>query len=161
MLSALAAGVFALLTIYNHRRTARTQLAFSTYSRTAWDEDFLKARNVFLNLRNAPNGLIEWAKKEHESSDNVAAIKAILNDYELIAIGIDSEILDEGFYFNLVRGALLEDWNAAKPFVEEIRRRYKYEEYFKGFQGLADRWKAVEPGDFPQTWHERLLRKFR
>jgi hypothetical protein len=161
LLSAIAAGIVALLTIYNHRRVARTQLAYSTYSRIAWDKDFLNARNVFLKLRNDQNGLIGWAQKDKESTDEVKSIKAILNDYELIALGIDSWILDEEFYFNLVRGALLEDWDAAKPFVQEIRRRYNYDEYFKGFEGLADRWKAIEPGKFPQTWHEKALRLFR
>ena len=151
--------MFALLTIHNHRRVARTQLAFSTFSRTAWDEDFLKARNVFLSLRNDSNGLIEWAKKEHESSDNVASIKAILNDYELISIGIESGILDEAFYFNLIRGALLEDWSAAKPFVEEIRRRYHYDQYFQGFQELAEKWSVLQPGQFPLLWYEKLCGK--
>ena len=161
MLSAIAAGIFAFLTICSHRQVARTQLAYATYSRIAWDKDFLNARNVFLNLRNEQNGLIEWAKKEHESTGNVAAIKAILNDYELIALGINSAILDEQFYFNLLRGALLEDWSAAKPFVQEVRRRYNYEQYFKGFEELADRWKRIEPGKFPCTWYEQLLQRFR
>ena len=71
-----------------------------------------------------------------------------LNHYELVSIGIASEILDEDFYRNWMRGPFVRDWNAAADFIQ--RERWKFDDsedqwiynaqLFASFQTYAVRW---------------------
>lgn len=160
LVSAIAAGTFAVLAIHNQRRIARTQLAFATFARNLWDKDFSAARREFVKLRNDDEGLVKWAAREHAASQEVASIKNILNDYETVALGMERGILDEVFCFDLFRGSLLKDFTAARPFIEEIRRREEQPQYFKKFESLAVKWGGIDPGHFNKRWHRRLLAKF-
>lgn len=158
LLSAISALVLALLTIQNTRRIARKQLAFRTFSRNIWDKDFMDTRREFVKLcKDGDNDLAKWASKENDASKEVTSIKSILNDFETIANGIESGILDERFYFNQFRGALISDFNASKSFIMAMRNRHKNDQYFIRFENLASRWRDLKPGKFPQiTWCERL-----
>lgn len=84
-------------------------------------------------------------------------IKSVLNDFETIANGIEAGILDERFYFNQFRGAVISDYKATKSFIEGIRNRGQNKQFYVKFESLAQKWEKIEPGTFPQlTWRDRL-----
>jgi hypothetical protein len=67
----------------------------------------------------------------------VQAIKLILNDFELIAIGVQRGIIDFEFYKRWHRSGVLRHWAYAKPFVEGLRRRTSNSALFHEFEQLA------------------------
>jgi hypothetical protein len=80
-----------------------------------WRENRLK----FVTLRDHPDGLKKHSLK---STDENLCVKSVLNQYELIAIGIHSEILDSKMFENYYRGTVLKDWLACAEFVAEERK---------------------------------------
>ena len=119
---------------------------------------FADARREFLALRkDGGEDFAKWSAIEHEASQQVTHIKSVLNDYETIANDIESGILDERFYFSQIRGATLADYRAAKSFIVSWRNRQN-PQYWVGFERLAERWEAIQPGKFPGVrLRERLF----
>ena len=95
LLSACVALIIARLNILEQRRISRRRATLDLLSRNEWDSDYLEARNEFVKLKNGSSGLEFWAAKEHENTPQIAVIRSVLNDYELIAVGIEEDILDE------------------------------------------------------------------
>ncbi len=85
-----------------------------------------------------------------------------LNHYELIAIGIEDNILDEAIYRKWMQSAAVADWNDAVPFIQDERWRLSADkthlvyrpEIFARFQKAAQRWSrdaiALDANTFPQ-----------
>ena len=65
---------------------------------------------------------INIPKGEKDRMDR-SAVLDYLNHYELVSIGIENKILDEGFYKRWMATAFVRDWNAASDFVQ--RERWK------------------------------------
>ena len=146
LITALVAILVAVRAIMNERAIARTSLAFESFSRTLWDRDYLKARKKFIEIRNSGDDPAKWSAVEQDASAEVEAMRSILNYYETMAIGIENEILDEGFLFKAFRGALLRDWNAAEAFIVAMRKRLDNDQLFIKTQKLAERWTDLKPG---------------
>ncbi len=68
------------------------------------------------------------------------AIRAMLNQYELIAIGIAGGILDEEMYRRYHRGTFVKDWLAAISFVNDERQENA--RYWIDMQQLAEKFQA-------------------
>lgn len=64
-------------------------------------------------------------KNERDRKDR-QDIQDFLNHYELVAIGIKSEILDKEIYVSWMGGPFVRDWNAATDFIQ--RERWKRDE---------------------------------
>ncbi|WP_220800681.1 DUF4760 domain-containing protein [Roseobacter sp. OBYS 0001] len=61
-------------------------------------------------------------KNERDRQDR-KDIQDFLNHYELVSIGIKSDILDKGIYIKWMGGPFVRDWNAATDFIQ--RERWK------------------------------------
>lgn len=80
---------------------------------------WVENRKKFIELRNSKDGLKKFAL---EGSSEGLTIRAALNQYELIAVGIHAGILDEEMYRSFYRGTVLKDWRASSEFIHEERK---------------------------------------
>jgi len=135
----IGAGI-ALLGLYSQRQLARASATLDLLNRNIWDEDFISARQHFNKLSRKNGGLKIWAEKSHWDSSQVDAISAMLNDYELMAIGVRNGVLDEELYRDFCRSIVLDHWEQARPFVEEIRGLRDNQHIFLEFEALAVQW---------------------
>jgi hypothetical protein len=103
------------------------------------NETTISERTKFLTLKKSGN-LSRWAIVEHEDSGELETIRAVLNRYELIAIGIKGYTLDGDLYKRWCRTTLVNDWIAAKPFVMQVRANMRFPTLFCEFEALAKEW---------------------
>lgn len=64
----------------------------------------------------------------------------VLNDYELIAIGIERGIIDDKTYRRWFRSGVVKDWRSAAPFIMAIRERTGNDHLFHEFEDMARRY---------------------
>jgi hypothetical protein len=91
------------------------QLLMQMQTNDHWRGNRLK----FNTLRDEPDGL---KKHSCKNTDENLIVKSVLNQHELVAIGIHAGILDGTMYDNYYRGTVLRDWLACQEFVNEERR---------------------------------------
>lgn len=135
----LVAATIAIVGIRTQRDIARKRATLDVILRSEADKDLIEARRRFTQLAHEPNGLLPAAAIENEGSADTEAIKIVLNEFELIAIGIDCGILDEHLYREWFRTGLLRHWKHAHPFIEELRRRTNNRLIYKEFEALKNR----------------------
>lgn len=97
------------------------------------------------------NGLEFWAAAEHSGTPQLETIRLILNDYELIAIGISEDIIDETLYKRWFESTLIRDFDAAFATIDTLRRRTKIDGLYVEFEALARRWKTRKSRSHPCT----------
>ena len=120
------------------------------------DNDAIEARNTFIQLGNAEGGLAKWAEPEHEASPEVAAIRLVLNDFELISTSIQFGIMDFDFYRQQNFGTVIRYWKAAAPFIHALRQRTGRQTLYAEFEVLAE-WMDK---DLRPSRRGKFLRKF-
>ncbi len=110
------------------------------------DPRHIEKRTDFVKLRDVGN-LAKWAEPANTTTDNSALIRAILNRYELVAIGIRQGTMDEKSYHRWCRTTLVKDWTSCKPFVMQLRHNAHTPTYYCELEALAKRWatKAERP----------------
>jgi hypothetical protein len=96
-------------------------------------------RTEYVRLRDAGH-LAQWANPEKTASDESAIVRAILNRYELVAIGIRRSTIDEKSYKSWCRTTLVKDWIASKPFIMQLRQNAQTPTYFCEFEAVAKKW---------------------
>ncbi|WP_460275114.1 DUF4760 domain-containing protein [Celeribacter sp. ULVN23_4] len=140
LISATVAFFVARTNIKEQRRIARRRATLDLLSRNEWDSDYLKARNEFNVLKNTPPGLAFWTSEDHAASPQIATIRSVLNDYEMIAIGIEEDILDEDLYLKWFRSSLLKDYELSKDAINSLREKHKVPSLYDRFELLAVKW---------------------
>lgn len=101
--------------------------------------ELIEQRTVFGQLRDAGH-LAQWADPAKTTTQEAAVIRAILNRYEIIAIGIQKGTLDEKIYKKWCRTTLVKEWVACKPFVMQLRQNAQTPAYFCEVEKLARHW---------------------
>jgi hypothetical protein len=134
-LSALAAVLLILWTQRVASRRATLDLMMLEQS----DPAHIEGRREFIELRNKGN-LIQWIVADKTASKEAAVIRAALNRYELVAIGIARKTVDAKLYHNWCRTTLVSDWMACKPFIMQLRQNSGRNTYFCEFEKLALKW---------------------
>ncbi|MEH6477094.1 MAG: DUF4760 domain-containing protein [Sneathiella sp.] len=75
-----------------------------------------------------------------EDSNNRIIILRILNDFEFIAAGINSGIIDEEFYKMCSETNFVTNWNKLRTVVSDIRETKEKDTFFVQFEILAVKW---------------------
>jgi hypothetical protein len=149
--SALSAAVFAYLSMRSQRATSRLSKTFETINEDLWDEDVLKARQIYALIKKEIRAKkisiatycyvgdsVESPGQGVSPPDNAAltpeaktlrderlkqeiALTTILNDFENLALGVRHNILDEDYLYRWMRGSLLIDWDELSPLVTAYR----------------------------------------
>lgn len=146
LLSAALASLFASLSINNQRAMTRLRETFATINDDNWDQDVIKARAVFSNIKQEigpdKHAIAKYCDPPSDPSltEKVVTLHTILNDYENLALGVRHNIVDEEFLYRWMRGALLEDWGVLSPLVSAYRSRRNNSNVYIEFEGLASAW---------------------
>ncbi|MBK4215720.1 DUF4760 domain-containing protein [Paracoccus caeni] len=153
LVSALVAWLVAHLHIKNarriaeqnvaeQRRIARRRTTLEFISKREWDSDYLHNRMEFNRLKNdVETGLEFWVRDNQKNSPQLNVIRTILNDYELVAIGVLEEDLDDDLYRSWYKSTLINDFDKCRNAIETLRARLQNEQIFCRFEALAARWK--------------------
>lgn len=139
LFASLAAALIAAWGVVTQRAIARRRATLDYIAKTESDAAIISARKKFIELAKDPGGLAPWAEAAKESTDEVQKIRTVLNDFELISIGIQRGIIDYELYRRWLRSGTLRYWNHAAPFVLHLRGRLEDEMIYHEFEELV-RW---------------------
>lgn len=117
------------------RRRATLDLIMSEQT----SELMIENRKKFLALKKAGH-LVQYAMPDQMTSDEAAILRATLNRYELIAIGIREHTLNARVYKNYNRSTFVGDWIACKPFVVQRRQTMNNPKLYEHVEALARKW---------------------
>ena len=132
-----AIGVAAV--IFWNLRIARRRATLDILLNEQTHETPIAERTKFLAIKKAGD-ISRWATADHDNSEQLETIRAVLNRYELVAIGIKGRTLDERLYKRWCRTTLVGDWIEVKPFVTQLRHKNKFPTLCCEFESLAQRW---------------------
>jgi hypothetical protein len=134
-LTFIGIAVSAVVAIGVARRRATLDLIMSEQS----SELMIENRKKFLALKQAGH-LVRYAMPDQMTSDEAAILRATLNRYELIAIGIQEKTLNQRVYKNYNRSTFVGDWIACKPFVMQRRQTMDNPKLYEHVEALAKKW---------------------
>jgi hypothetical protein len=103
------------------------------------DPEHVAQRTKFVTLRDEGN-LSKFADPENTHGEDAATVRAVLNRYELVAIGVSSGTLDSKSYKKWCRTTLVKDWTCMKPLVMQLRHNASTPTYYCEFEALAWSW---------------------
>jgi hypothetical protein len=139
--TAVIAAILAFWGIQSQRAIARRTLTLNHMSRVDNDADMIHARKIFIQEAKKAEGVTPWAEPGKEHSLECEAIRLVLNDFELVSVGIQLGIIDYAFYKRYNRSTVIRYWYAAAPFIYSIRRQtgskalfHEFEELYRGFE---------------------------
>jgi len=122
------------------RRRATMDLIFGILN----DHDYIKARKRFISLSKQTGGLLQYAQidppkiDDEPDEDGKSSIDLILNNYELLAIGIQRGILDFRIIKLYMRAIVLAHWKVAASYVTELREVRENQRYYVEFETLKN-----------------------
>lgn len=142
----LVALYFAWRNIANARRIARDKATLDLIEKRESTEHYRNIHETFRRLR-AGQGFAHLSdaslpRHKRERRDVVD----YLNHYELVAIGVQSKILDAGLYQKWMLGPFVRDWNAAREWIQRERwewdgKNWQYRSaVFQHYQDVACSW---------------------
>ena len=152
--SAILATAVATIAIFSQRSIAARQTTIEFIQKSEADRDLIKARELFLKLARDPSGLGQWASQP--LSKEFKAIRTVLNEYEVVAIGIQRGIFDDTTYRRWYRSGVVKSWNHASPFVLARRITTGNDTLWHEFEEMA-RWYRGGP---PMPRRHFIWRKF-
>lgn len=138
VVSGVGGGV-AFWGVVTQRVIGRRHATLELIHRQQTDKDIIDARNRFIELAgdDAAGGLAKYASKEHEGKPDTQKIILVLNQYELISIGIQRGALDYVIYKRWNKSSVLRYWNHAAPFVHALRSRMNNDALYHEFEQMA------------------------
>ena len=121
----LVCSVFAAIIGIRHgRQTTRMKATLDLIERFESTEHYIQLRTCFSQRRMSDSFAALNVPKTDKDKKDRQAVLDYLNHYEIVAIGINTGILDKGVYSSWMTGALVRDWNAAADFIQRERRKY-------------------------------------
>lgn len=164
LISVVGALLVALFTWRAHITVTRRRLTYESIQRKYWDVDYVIARRLFNNFRpklKNLEGLEDFfdppeitpeksGKSNTDSRLNVFSgprefVGTILNDYELFAIGIANNVIDERIAKSLMHTTVMNDYTTCRRFIQLLRDRDNNPRVYIQFEKLYERWKEAPP----------------
>jgi hypothetical protein len=157
LVSAAVALIVAKLTISMNRKIARRRATLDLLAQQRWDKDYLCTKQEFIKIRDGEGGLVKWSDKQYRNTLEINHIRNMLNDYELVSVGIKNEILDEKLYKEWFESSFTKDWKESKSFIMELRRSEQRDKLFKEFKWLARKWVRIIVIESILIWLKRTV----
>lgn len=112
-----------------------------------WDNDYITQRQIFIEVRDTEGheALEAAGQKENEASQNTVALRSILNDYELMAVGINLGVLEEELVRRYLISTALKDFERTKTYIKAVRKRNP--QAYTEFESLCERWRRISKMD--------------
>ena len=143
--TAVLAAVIACWGILSQRALACRQATLDMITASEADRQLIDARLTFIRLAKENGGLAVWAEPQNEATVESQAIRLVLNQFELAAIGISRKILDYQLYVRWCGSSAQKTWEHADPYVRLLRQRQGRNTYFGEFESLIERLKTDPP----------------
>ncbi|VVT04815.1 conserved hypothetical protein [Sphingomonas sp. EC-HK361] len=113
----------AWLGIRNARAVARQKATLDIIEKFESTEHYRSLNEAFSATRKAGGFAALHDPQSDEERKARADVQDYLNHYELVAIGIRNNILDEKIYKEWMGSAVVRDWNAAASYIQRERWR--------------------------------------
>jgi hypothetical protein len=154
LISGFIAAVVALWGFQYQRASTRRRNTFEHIVRMEADRTFIDARRKLIEISKDPAGLAAWAAEDKESTIEAQSIRLVLNQFEIIAIGIQLGILDFETYKRWFQSTVVRFWAHSEGYIKGLRARTNSPALFYEFEELS---KWMRDGKIPPPRH-RLLR---
>jgi hypothetical protein len=129
------AAIIAVWGVLTQRSIARRRATLDHITRTESDGDLIAAQRKFIELATAAGGLGPWAAQE--KGEDVQSIRLVLNELELVSIGIQRGIIDFELYKLWRRSGVIRFWNYSSPFVIALRARLNNDSIYHEFEAMV------------------------
>ena len=149
--SALVRGLVAVWGVYSSRVIARRQATIEHLARQEADRVVQHNIQEFIKLARGPLNLAHWADEDQQGSDEALTIIAILNDYELLAVGIQNGVFEYEIIRRWNATTVKRYWQAVHPFVVAIRSRVGAPSLWAEFE-LLHSWVSGARRPFWSLW---------
>ena len=136
LFTGLLAATIALWGIFSQRAITRRRATFDHIVRMEADKNFVDARRKFIELSKTPDGLAPWATADKESTLEAQNIRLVMNEFEIVAIGIERGILDFTTYERWFKATIIRFWKHGAPFAHALRLRTGHKNLFHEFEIL-------------------------
>ncbi|MEO1656800.1 MAG: DUF4760 domain-containing protein [Pseudomonadota bacterium] len=141
-ITALAAYFITQLTLHRQQQLALKRATIDFLEARNRDDSYRKLRAQLIDIvSNRSISTEQWADADNDTSPERHAIRDILNDHELMAVGISTKIFDENTCKEYLRAWLLEDMKDLMPFVHAFRKRTNDNTTYVYAETLANKWR--------------------
>lgn len=151
----IIAALIAVWGVFTQRAIASRRATIDFIARSEADHDLMAARKTFITLAKT-SGLFPYAAIEKEGTPETEVIRIVLNEFELVAIGIQRGILDYTIYRRWMKSEAERYWNHALPFITELRRRLNNRDIYREFEVLQG-WLKSNSAPTRSFWWGRLF----
>jgi hypothetical protein len=117
----LLAAILAFWGVATQRLLARRKSTFDHLVKSEFDKDMISATLIFVQQAKSKGKLDQWASPEKRNTNEGRSIRMVLNEMEIISIGIQHGIIDAGMYEKWSRTGVIRKWEYAKGYVDAIR----------------------------------------
>ena len=105
------------------------------------DVSYLDCKKKFIEMRDSGDiNLTNLACDIKANKTQNDIVFAYLNHYEFLACGIFEEALDGGIYKRMRKTSVVNDWNALKPYIYELRKQRNNQKIYCEFERLVTQW---------------------
>lgn len=146
--AALGAAFVAIWGVVNQWGISRRQLTVQFMRELETDHDYIGALRIFNAAARERAGLVQFAKtppmdpaERTKFEEDAQAVWLVLNQDELIAIGIKNSILDYRVVCMLARNAIQQRYNHSRYLIEQMRTNLPLPTMYLELERLADRLK--------------------
>lgn len=148
---AILAAIIAVWGVYSQRVLTRRQTTIQHIAALRADSSIQETVQKFIELSRGNQNLAKWADEEHVGKEETLAIIAVLNDYELIAVGIQQGIYEYDLVKCFSESTIIRFWTAAHPFVVALRTRTGVSTIWREFEKLNG-WVSGKQSPFMALW---------
>lgn len=153
LVSALVAlGVFHYTRKVNRRR-ATLDMVLKTFMDDAGRERYNKFKGIMQRHKDCddPLDIMIYADPDSKLTDDRQILRAQINEYELIALGIRRGLFDEEIYKLWFQNQFVRDFESLEEFITKVRE--KRPSVFCEYVWLYTRWKKIpHPENAPSRW---------
>ncbi|MEM8653995.1 MAG: DUF4760 domain-containing protein [Pseudomonadota bacterium] len=143
--SAILSAIFAFFSIRSAREIARKNATINMIEKVEATAHYRKLYSTFSYYKRLNSFDRLYDPVEQKDKSDRQDVLDFLNHYELVAIGIEKNVLDFDIYRLWMRGPFVSHWNAAADFIQRIRWKYDdgkdswsyYTDAFSSFQRVA------------------------
>lgn len=133
--TAAVAAVVAMWGILSQRAISSRQATLDFIRDGERDHDIVAARKAFNRLARDPAGLGPVAAQP--DTDDFKHVIVWLNQFEMVAIGIQRGIFDDEIYRRWYKSGVIRAWKAAAPFIFARRASTNNDALFHEFEEMA------------------------
>ena len=128
--------------IYQTRISARRATLDFISTTEVNSTDWLRMRRTF-RLAVKENFLLELVDPDSSRLEAATDVLAMLNHFELVAVGIENGGLDKKMYAAWYQTGYVKTWNQASSFVDKLRTNRNQTTLFSNFRSLAEEWEET------------------